>query len=275
MSTRKFTLEIGTLPNVESRLLFITSSKYENDWPSFPHSHHFTEIFYIKSGSGYLQIEHEKVPVREHSLILIGARAQHTEFSDPENPLDYYVIGVERLKINAENAANYSIINYSSDPVMIHQCFENILQEMWGKQNGYTEICQHYLAILILHICRKNHISYELTDIQPQSHECHKAKEFIETHYSEKITLNMLADTCNLTKFYLSHKFSELYGKSPMTYLTEVRIAAAKDLLKTTNHSIEEIAGATGFSSSSYFSQTFQKTCQISPQQYRKLHKTF
>lgn len=275
MSTRKFTLEIGTLPEVNSRLLFITSSKYENDWPSFPHSHHFMEIFYVKSGSGYLQIEHEKVPVKEHSLILIGARVQHTEFSNSEDPMDYYVIGVEGLKINAENAANYSIVQYSANPVIIHQCFENILMEIRNKQSGYAEICQHYLAILILQICRKNHISYELTDVQTASRECHNAKEYIETHYSDKITLDMLAETCNLTKYYLSHKFSKVYGKSPMTYLTEVRIAAAKDLLKTTNHSIEEIAGAAGFSSSSYFSQTFQKLCQMSPQQYRKLHKAF
>lgn len=275
MSTRKFTLEVGSLPEVNSKLLFITASKYENDWPSFPHSHHFTEIFFVKSGSGYLQIEHEKVPVQEHTLILIGARAQHTEFSDPNNPMDYYVIGVEGLKINAENAANYSIIKCSSNPMMIQQCFENILLEMRNKQTGYAEICQHYLAILILHICRKNRITYELVDVQTRSRECHEAKEYIETHYSDKITLDMLAESCNLTKYYLSHKFSELYGKSPMTYLTEVRIAAAKDLLKTTNHSIEEIAGAAGFSSSSYFSQTFQKVCQMSPQQYRKMHKVF
>lgn len=274
MSTRKFTLEVGTLPEIDSKLLFITASKYENDWPSFPHSHHFTEIFFVKKGRGFLQIEHEKIPIQENSLILIGARSQHTEFSDPGNPLDYYVIGVEGLKISAEQAANYSIIKYS-EPSIIHQCFENILQEMRSKQNGYAEICQHYLAILILQICRKNHISYELTDVQTKSRECHEAKEYIETHYSDKITLDMLADECNLTKFYLSHKFSEVYGKSPMTYLTEVRIAAAKDLLKTTNHSIEEIAGAAGFSSSSYFSQTFQKICQMSPQQYRKEHKAF
>ena len=58
-----------------------------------------------------------------------------------------------------------------------------------------------------------------------------------------------------------------------MTYLTEVRISAAKDLLKTTNYSIEEIASATGFSSGSYFSQAFQKVCQMTPQQYRKSKK--
>ena len=274
MSNRKLNLESRALPEIPFRLLYISSSKYEDDWMSFPHSHYFTEIFYIKSGSGYMKIENETVPVQANSLILLGAQVLHTEFSDSSDPLDYYVLGVEGLKINTDRTVTYSIINTSANSSTIRNCFENILQEMNNKRDGYAEICQHYLAILILLICRKDHVSYELVDQQNSSRECHKAKCYIEANYHDKITLDSLAANCNLTKYYLSHKFSELYGKSPIAYLTEVRIAVAKDLLKTTNHSIEEIASATGFSSSSYFSQTFQKICAMSPQQYRRLHTT-
>ncbi len=272
MSNRKFHIEAGALPETPSRLLSIAASKYEKDWTSFPHSHYFTEIFYVKSGTGQMQIENEKFPIQRDSLILIGAHIQHTEISDPADPLDYYVIGVEGLKINTDRSIEYSIVNASAASPVIHECFENMLYEMQHKRSGYAEICQHYLAILILLISRKDHVSYELVTPQNSSRECHKAKQYIESNYKDKITLDSLAKTCNLTKFYLSHKFSKLYGKSPIAYLTEVRIAAAKDLLQTTNHSIEEIASATGFSSSSYFSQTFQRVCGMSPQQYRKEH---
>lgn len=273
MSSRKFNLETDLSPEIPSRLLFIASSKYEKDWTSFLHSHYFTEIFYIKSGTGHMKIENETIPVRPDSLILIGSQVLHTEFSDFTDPLDYYVIGVEGLRINTSRASEYSIINTSATSAVICECFERMLYEMQNKRAGYAEICQHYLAILILLICRKDHVSYEIIDTQNSSRECHKAKRYIETNYSEKITLNRLAETCNLTKYYLSHKFTELYGKSPIAYLTEVRILAAKDLLKTTNHSMEEIAGTVGFSSGSYFSQSFQKACGLSPQQYRKLHQ--
>lgn len=274
MSNRKMNLDVTTVPEVPSRLLSISSSRYENDWSSFLHSHYFTEIFYIKKGSGHFQIENERIPVSANTLVLIGSRVQHTELSNPSDPLDYYVLGVEGLKINTDQPVEYSIISSSPASPVIRQCFENIHREMQGKNQGYAEICQHYLAILVQLICRKDHVSYELVDMQNSSRECHKAKSYIEANYRSKITLDLLADNCNLTKYYLSHKFSELYGKSPIAYLTEIRVAAAKDLLKTTNHSIEEIASATGFSSSSYFSQTFQKLCQTSPQQYRKNHIT-
>ncbi len=272
MGNRKFNLENKVLPQISFRLLSISSSKYENDWESFPHSHYFTEIFFIKSGTGHMKIENESIPVQANSLILIGAQVLHTEFSNPSDPLDYYVLGVEGLKINTNRPVEYSIVNPSANSASIRQCFESILREMHNKHEGYAEICQHYLAILILLVCRKDHVSYELVDPQNSNHECHKIKRYIETNYHDKITLDSLAENCNLTKYYLSHKFSELYRISPMAYLTEVRIAAAKDLLNTTNHSIEEIASVTGFSSSSYFSQTFQKHCQMSAQQYRKSH---
>jgi len=272
MSNRKLNLETKALPELSFRLLSISSSKFENDWTSYPHSHQFTEIFFIKRSRGYMQIENETIPVKADSLVLIGTHVLHTEFSNSSDPLDYYVLGVEGLKIITDRPVEYSIVNSSSNAPSIRLCFESILNEMHNKRKCYEEICQHYLAILILLIYRKDHISCELVEPLNSSRECHKARRYIEENYHDKITLNSLADSCNITKYYLSHQFTELYGKSPIAYLTEVRISAAKDLLTTTSYSIEEIAGSTGFSSSSYFSQTFQKICHVSPQQYRKAH---
>ena len=273
MSNRKYSLENSTLPELSFRLLSISSSQYGDDWVSAPHSHYFTEIFYITKGSGYMRIETEKIPLHADNLVLIGPHVQHTEISNPEDPLDYYVIGAEGLRISTDNPFEYSLVNSSSHHSSMKQCFEGIIKEMNHKQNGYEEICQYYLAILILLICRKDNVSYKLEDTQNSTKECYKAKEYIESHYHDKITLDVLADTCNLTKYYLSHKFKELYGTSPMAYLTEVRIRVAKDLLKTTNYSIEEISEAVGFSSGSYFAQAFQKARNMSPQQYRKTHR--
>ncbi len=272
MSNRKFNLENSALPELSFRLLYITSAKYGDDWVSAPHSHYFTEIFYVTEGSGYMQIETDRILLQANSLIMIGPQVQHTEFSNPLDPLDYYVIGVEGLKITTERPIEYSVISVSSGHSTIRQCFDNILKEMHNQREGFEEVCQYYLAILTLLIKRKDNISYELVDTQNSSRECHKAKQYIEAHYHDKITLDSLSETCNLTKYYLSHKFTELYGKSPMAYLTEVRIRVAKDLLKTTNYSMEEISEAVGFSSGSYFSQVFQKVEHMSPQQYRKSH---
>lgn len=270
MSNQKLNLENDTHTQITFRLLSIASSKYENDWTSYPHSHHFTEIFFIKSGSGHFQIENKSIPVFPNSLVLIGPQVTHTEYSHPADPLDYYVLGVEGLKLNIEQETEYLHVPAFGNSPFIRQCFENILREMHDKHDGYAEICQHYLAILILYFCRKDKISYEVINNHNNSHACYKVKRFIDHNYQDRITLDLLAKNCSLSKYYLSHRFSDLYGKSPISYLNEVRLDAAKDMLLSTNCSIEEIANSTGFSSASYFSQSFQKKYHTSPQQYRK-----
>lgn len=183
------------------------------------------------------------------------------------------MLGVEGLKLNTDKEPEYIHVPASANSPFIRQCFENILREMHNKQDRYAEICQHYLDILILYFCRKDHVSYEVVDAQNSSRECHKVKRFIEHNYQSMISLDSLAENCSLSKYYLSHRFAELYGKSPIAYLNEVRLVSARDLLLTTNHSIEEIAGCIGFSSTSYFSQSFQKNFHESPQQFRKSHR--
>lgn len=270
MGIRKFDVEIEHVQENTAKLLSITSSKFEGDWISAPHTHYYTEIFYIKSGKGHMQIENELINLSPNVLIIINSHVQHTEISSPTDPLDYYVIGAEGLQIISNKNSDYNIIQYNNRNQSIRQCFENILEEMHYKHDGYIEICQNYLEILVRKICRKSQISYDIVDSRRGNRECHKAKQYIDMNYREKITLDTLAKISNINKYYLSHRFTEIYGKSPISYLNQVRINACKDLLKTTNHSIEEIAASTGFSSRSYLAQAFQKSCNMTCQQYRK-----
>ncbi len=273
MSTRKLDLEIGHVKEGTAKLLSITSSKFEDDWISSPHTHCFTEIFYIKSGEGHMQIENSVISISSNHLIIINAHVQHTEISSPASPLDYFVLGAEGLQITSDDSRDYSLIHCPDSNPSIRQCFENILSEMKHKNDGYKVICQNYLEILVLQLCRKDSISYDIVETQKSTRECHKVKQYIDENYQDKITLEHLSNISNLNKYYLSHKFTEMYGKSPIAYLNQVRITACKDLLRTTNHSIEEIAHMTGFSSRSYFAQAFNKICFMTAQQYRKAYK--
>ena len=73
-----------------------------------------------------------------------------------------------------------------------------------------------------------------------------------------------------MNKYHLVHTFSTDYGLSPIQYLISRRIEEGKNLLRTTDYSIAQIASFSGFSSQSYFAQTFQKSMGMSPTQYRR-----
>lgn len=273
MGIRKFDVEIEHAQQNTAKLLSITSSKYEGDWFSAPHSHYYTEIFYIKSGKGQMQIENTMFTLNPDMLVIINAHVQHTEISSPNDPLDYYVIGAEGLQISAGVHSDHTIIQCSSRHPSIRQCFENILEEMHDRQEGYLDICQNYLEILIRKICRKQCVTYDVVNSRSGNHECHKAKQYIDENYAQKITLDGLAKLTNINKYYLSHCFTDIYGIAPIAYLNQVRINACKDLLKNTHYTIEEIAACTGFSSRSYLAQVFQKSCDMTCQQYRKAYR--
>lgn len=273
MGTRKFDVEIEQVQQNTAKLLSITSSKYEGDWLCAPHSHYYAEIFYIKSGKGHMQIENELVALGADMLVVINAHVQHTEMSSSDDPLNYFVIGAEGLQISNDGHSDYMLIQCSSHRPSVRQCFENILDEMHNRQEGYMEICQNYLEILIRKICRKQSVTYDVVVSKSGNHECHKAKQYMDENYSQKITLDTLAKITNINKYYLSHCFTEIYGIAPIAYLNQVRINACKDLLKNTHYTIDEIAACTGFSSRSYLAQVFQKTCSMTCQQYRKAYR--
>lgn len=96
------------------------------------------------------------------------------------------------------------------------------------------------------------------------------AKDYINHHYSEKLSLDMLSKRIALSPVYFHKLFKNYYGLTPAEYLLKIRLSAAKQLLITTNASAAEIAAECGFSSQSYFNYSFKKQTGVSPIKYRK-----
>ncbi|WP_206812211.1 helix-turn-helix transcriptional regulator [Paradesulfitobacterium ferrireducens] len=95
----------------------------------------------------------------------------------------------------------------------------------------------------------------------------------IKSNHANKITLDQVAAHVHLSPAYLSRLFNKKTGRVFTEYLTQVRLEKAKQRLRIPLETIEQIAAATGFSSSSYFSAVFKKYEGITPSQYRSNQK--
>ena len=95
-------------------------------------------------------------------------------------------------------------------------------------------------------------------------------KEHLDEHFTEKIMLDELAEKFFINKFYLSKIFKEAYGTTVNNYLISKRITRAKQLLRFTNMTVDEIGAAVGMADANYFSRMFRKVEGISPREYRK-----
>lgn len=98
------------------------------------------------------------------------------------------------------------------------------------------------------------------------------AKQYVQSHYSQNITLE---DVCAATGFsvsYFSALFKKETGEGFAKYLTRVRMERAKELLQETNLPVSEICSQVGCGDLKHFNQTFKKVTSLSPGQYRKLY---
>lgn len=95
---------------------------------------------------------------------------------------------------------------------------------------------------------------------------------YIQQNYSEKITLEDIANSVNICRSECCRFFKAEIGETLFHYLLQYRIHQSLPLLAETNLSITEIAEQTGFSSAAYFSRIFHKNMGISPIAYRKNH---
>lgn len=95
-------------------------------------------------------------------------------------------------------------------------------------------------------------------------------KKHLDEHYAEKITLDDLARRFFINKFYLSKIFKETYGTTVNNYLISKRITRAKQLLRFTDMTVDEIGVAVGMGDANYFSRMFRKVEGSSPREYRK-----
>ena len=93
---------------------------------------------------------------------------------------------------------------------------------------------------------------------------------FFQENFAERITLEEIADSAAVSTRECLRCFKAAIHQSPMDYLIEYRIRAAKKLLETTDFSITDIALRCGFNSNSYFTKLFHRSCGKTPNAYRK-----
>ncbi len=96
-------------------------------------------------------------------------------------------------------------------------------------------------------------------------------KQYLEQHYQEKISLDLLADRFYVNKFYMTRIFKKQFGDSIVNYLTHIRITRAKQLLRFTDLSVEKIGQECGLQDVNYFARVFRKVEGTSPGEFRKM----
>lgn len=101
-----------------------------------------------------------------------------------------------------------------------------------------------------------------------EPHAIATAREYLHSHYAERVRLDELASLVHLSPFHLSRAFRATVGVPPHRYQLLVRIELAKRLLAD-GERVSEVAAATGFADHSHFTRRFREMVGVTPSRYR------
>lgn len=142
----------------------------------------------------------------------------------------------------------------------------HFIQRLYGKSIA-SHVERHFS-----HEIRR---SYESSGYFEQAHSRHPDEDIVQVqlwfqdNYSREIILAQVAARFDMSLRTLNRRFKAATGQTPLGYLQEIRITNARDLLKTSNLTIGDIAEKVGYQDTGYFTGLFKRQLAITPSDYR------
>jgi AraC-like DNA-binding protein/mannose-6-phosphate isomerase-like protein (cupin superfamily) len=267
----------GQILSLNPELLYTGIVADDPNWFNVRHLHDACELLYVAGGEGTICIGETTYQLKTGDLVILNPYVFHEERTSKDNPLLLMFLSMRNfslpgLKIN-------HLIDETTCPVIscgkykhhMDTYFHELIMESSNQIQYYQQITKSLLIAIIVLSLRISSIN----DVNKEgiSLNCQKVKDYLDKNYTEPITLDSLSEMVYVSKCYLSHMFKEQTGTSPIKYLTQKRIDTACNMLKETELSVKEISKTVGYENPLYFSQVFKNVLNVSPQEYRNMHK--
>lgn len=261
------------------KLLYIGLNNNMKGWISAPHSHDFSEILFIRSGSGKVQIGEMFYPIKKGDLIIYNKGVMHTEFSDDVTPRELIFFGLGNLKLTGLEEGSilknkdFCIIPTESYYDTMNGYLTELLRETEADEPFHEYVTESLVKITLLMILRIAAFDINLTFTKNNAYI--EAKEYFDKNFATIGDLDSVCKSLYINKFYLTHVFKEQMGIPPVKYLILKRIDYAKNLLVSTDQNVGDVAKACGYVDTGYFCRVFKSIEGVTPLQYRFHHKKY
>lgn len=264
---------------------FEVAHKWDTDLKDVElHHHDFYEVNFLISGDVTYVIESRVYHVRPGQMLIINPRELHQVYIQPgAEPYERYMLWI----------APSLLQNLSSEQTDLCRCFdmtrphygnllhlpaeqrrmipammETLLKEQDQPTYGSDLLRQNLLTELMIHINR-------LADLPNTTAEATSGAQtmvarvidYINDHYHEPLSLDVLAECFFVSKYHLSHEFTRQMGIGIYQYIQKKRLLIARELI-TQGQKPTEVYAACGFGDYAAFFRAFRKVYGLSPRAY-------
>ncbi len=264
--------EIINFDDLPVRVLIHKVEKYKLHW------HRSIEIILVLKGSVRLMLNGEDYTLAEDDLVLINSSAIHSTIHDQgadnmllalQIPIEYFrnkEIDFSNLQIRCiSNSGNRDIPVFKE----IRKCIGEIVHELNKASFGYKLAIESRIDAMITLVLR-NFATIETQMVESNLNRVQSILDYIDANFSERISLEDIAEREHLSTYYMSHFFREKVGISFKAYLKNIRLKKAHWQISNTNKSVIEIAVDCGFANVKALNKLFKEVYDMSPGEYRK-----
>lgn len=223
-----------------------------------------------EAGLGVVEIAEQQILLKVGEGILIPPFVPHRYFPKGDWLTQFVTFngGIEAEFTSILGTSQF-ILSKDDEVFSFSKWITNVMDQVTNQELNFTD-CSIGCYSFLLHLSknyqqqRQQQDSLYLQYVDPVIHK-------IETDFSQELKVKELAQDCFISPQYLTRLFHRFTGKSTQEYLLDFRLLKAKELLiNYPQQSIQQVAEAVGFSSSSRFSELFKERTKMTPREFRK-----
>jgi len=233
-------------------------------------------ILYCTEGEGWVEIRGEKQIINKDHYIIISANTPHRYGSNQNNSWSIYWIHFSGSKSNLLiNHPNKKIdlkynshSEYTNRIALFEEIFNNLEIQYSIENLEYANICLWHLLGSFRYLSQ-----FRVNNEFNADDKISRSIAYMNQNISNKLNLSDIAANVNLSVSQFSLLFKNKTSRSPIDYLTHLRVRKASKLLDYSSHKINEISTLVGYPDPFYFSRIFTQIMGMSPKKYRNLKK--
>jgi len=248
------------------------------------HRHNLYHIVLYTAGSGVCLLNRLEYPAKPGTVILVSPGQPHdfiTRFGNAvysELTLAFENEQREPLALPFEElleqwaGAQIDLHNPMRLPdaeISVLNALLTEIADLAGVEHPLSEFYLQYALLKLLHFivqaCVKPAAPGGIADERVI-----RVRQYIEQHYNTPIRIEELSQLAGFSKGYLFRAFRKAFGIAPLEYQKQLRLEAARTLLRATALRCSEIAARCGYENIHFFHRLFKQTFGVTPQQYRK-----
>ena len=258
------------------QILWVTKSGMGAKAGVKSHAHPYYHMFHITGGLFRFCVNGESYALQPGQTLLVPPQVEHGYSIGPDEDGKCmeikFALGQSVLDAQLTQAGVQV-----SDSTLVEMLFRQILAEYSALGKRADEAAAAYLVALLNALGeqdrhQKQDHRFRYLDASSYSPLSQRIVRYLESHYSEDLSLDSLAASMDYNKSYLCVAFKKDTDLTILDCLNMIRIRRAAELIVYSDHSLAQVSEMCGFASVSHFNRVFLKYAGITPGQCRRAY---